>query len=91
MLKVREAVGSLLAPGGDLLVLVKPQFEAGRAQVSAGGVVRDPAVHAEVRARVAAGWAEAGFACTGWADSPIRGAAAGNAEFLAHFRRAAAG
>jgi 23S rRNA (cytidine1920-2'-O)/16S rRNA (cytidine1409-2'-O)-methyltransferase len=87
MLKVTDAVSDLLAPGGRVVALVKPQFEAGRAQVGAGGVVRDPGVHAEVLARVGAGWAEAGFESGGWMESPIKGATAGNTEFLAHYFR----
>src|SRR5690606_35477680 len=49
-------LGGVLAsvrPGGDLLLLVKPQFEAGREQVEKGGVVRDPVVHATCISRVA--------------------------------------
>lgn len=85
MLKVLGAVRGVLRPGGQLLVLIKPQFEAGRAQVASGGVVRDPAVHAEVVARVVAACEAEGLACRGWMESPIKGATAGNTEFLAHF------
>ena len=85
LLKVVDAVASVLRPGGELVALIKPQFEAGREQVSAGGVVRDPVVHAAVVARVVAGYEAAGFACRGWTTSPIKGAAAGNTEFLAYF------
>lgn len=45
VLKVLDAVCDMLNAQGELIVLIKPQFEAGKAQVSAGGVVRDPAVH----------------------------------------------
>lgn len=44
VLKVMPAVSRLMAPGAHMVVLIKPQFEAGRAQVSSGGVVKDPAV-----------------------------------------------
>jgi 23S rRNA (cytidine1920-2'-O)/16S rRNA (cytidine1409-2'-O)-methyltransferase len=44
VLKVMPAVAQLVAPGGQLVVLVKPQFEAGRSQVGSGGVVKDPKV-----------------------------------------------
>jgi 23S rRNA (cytidine1920-2'-O)/16S rRNA (cytidine1409-2'-O)-methyltransferase len=44
VLKVMPAVAQLLAPGAQLVVLVKPQFEAGRSQVGSGGVVKDPKV-----------------------------------------------
>lgn len=55
-------------------------------QVSAGGVVRDPAVHAQVLERVVGAVEARGFGCAGWRPSPIKGAAAGNTEFLAYFK-----
>jgi 23S rRNA (cytidine1920-2'-O)/16S rRNA (cytidine1409-2'-O)-methyltransferase len=64
-----------------LVALVKPQFEAGRAQVGKGGIVRDPAVHAEVVAKVQGYSEENGLVCRGVMDSPITGAK-GNQEFL---------
>ena len=71
---------ALLGPGGDLLALVKPQFEAGKARVGKKGVVRDPTVHAEVldRAQVAA--RECGLVVRGLDYSPVRGPE-GNIEF----------
>eukprot|EP00887_Chlorella_sp_A99_P003384 scaffold7.g3384.t1 len=86
LLKLLDAVCDVLAPWGELVVLIKPQFEAGKAQVSVGGVVRDPAVHREVIARVVAAYEAAGFRCQGWRESPIKGATSGNTEFLAHFK-----
>jgi len=75
------------APAGATLVaLVKPQFEAGRAAVGRGGIVRDPAVHAVVRARIAGFLGAAGWAVTGETESPIRGGD-GNAEFLIAARK----
>src|SRR5438270_4427965 len=62
-------------------VLVKPQFEAGRAEVGKGGVVRDPAVHARVVAEVASRFQELGLGIRGWVESPLQGPA-GNREFL---------
>lgn len=59
-------------------------------QVSAGGVVRDPAVHREVIDRVVGACRDAGFRCAGWVESPIKGASAGNTEFLAYFQRGVA-
>lgn len=59
----------------------------GAVQVSAGGVVRDPAVHAEVLARVCTGVEDSGFTCKGHMPSPIKGATSGNTEFLAYFVR----
>ncbi|HET9690690.1 MAG TPA: TlyA family RNA methyltransferase [Acidimicrobiales bacterium] len=83
---VAPALTGLAAPGGDLVVLVKPQFEAGRAEVSAGrGVVRDPAVWRRVLAEVGSAWAGQGATMMGVVVSPLRGAD-GNVEFLAHLR-----
>ncbi len=79
---------SLVRSPGELAVLVKPQFEAGRDRVGKGGVVRDPAVHAEVCATIA-DWlaAQDGWTATGIEPSPITGPQ-GNREFLLHGRKA---
>lgn len=70
----------------QLVALIKPQFEAGPEAVGKGGVVRDPAVHAAVRERVAV-WIETqGWRVAGSIDSPITGPA-GNKEFLLCARR----
>jgi 23S rRNA (cytidine1920-2'-O)/16S rRNA (cytidine1409-2'-O)-methyltransferase len=73
---------ALAAPGAVLVALIKPQFEAGRGQVGKGGVVRDPAVHEAVVARIRA-WlaARPGWTVVGTAESPITGPD-GNREFL---------
>jgi 23S rRNA (cytidine1920-2'-O)/16S rRNA (cytidine1409-2'-O)-methyltransferase len=63
------------------MVLVKPQFEAGREEVGKGGVVRDPAVHARVCGEVAAWFAGKGWRVEGIEQSPITGPE-GNIEFL---------
>lgn len=76
----------LLAPGGQVITLVKPQFEAGREAVGKGGVVRDPATHRAVLERFSADAAAAGFAVCGLIASPLRGPA-GNVEFLAWLQR----
>jgi 23S rRNA (cytidine1920-2'-O)/16S rRNA (cytidine1409-2'-O)-methyltransferase len=87
-LKMRETVCDVLKlHGGQLLLLIKPQFEAGKAEVNTGGVVRDPEVRAKVVNNVIEGWKEVGFECLGWMESPIKGATAGNTEYLAHFIR----
>ncbi len=75
-----------LRPGGQAVVLIKPQFEAGRARVGKGGVVRDPAVHGAVLTRVLVWAAEQGWAVAGLIRSPITGPK-GNVEFLALLRR----
>jgi 23S rRNA (cytidine1920-2'-O)/16S rRNA (cytidine1409-2'-O)-methyltransferase len=79
---VLPAVARLIAPEAWVVALVKPQFEAGAAQVGKGGVVRDPAVHAAVLRAALAAAVEAGLAPHGLARSPITGPA-GNVEFLA--------
>jgi 23S rRNA (cytidine1920-2'-O)/16S rRNA (cytidine1409-2'-O)-methyltransferase len=70
--------------GGDLIPLVKPQFEAGRAEAK-GGVVRDPAVHARVLREVADAALVAGLEPVGAIASPVLGPE-GNREFLLHLR-----
>jgi len=71
----------LLAPGAELVVLVKPQFEAGKGEVGKGGVVRDPRLHRRAVERVRAGAAALGFRRILETESPIQGAE-GNREFL---------
>ncbi|KAK9786290.1 hypothetical protein WJX73_006391 [Symbiochloris irregularis] len=87
LLTVMPAVTLLLRPGGTLVTLIKPQFEAARHQVHTGGVVADPAVHREVLARITAGIERHGMVCKGVCESPVRGARGHNTEFLACFRR----
>ena len=73
---------ALCAPDAWAVALIKPQFEAGPGAVGKGGVVRDPAVHAEVCARIHDWWAGlAGWQVTGIVESPITGPE-GNREFL---------
>ncbi len=78
-----------LKPGGEVLSLIKPQFEAGRAQVGQGGVVRDPAAHRAVLEQVTADFAALGLELQGLMASPLLGPA-GNVEFLGWWRQAAA-
>jgi 23S rRNA (cytidine1920-2'-O)/16S rRNA (cytidine1409-2'-O)-methyltransferase len=66
---------------GELVALVKPQFEAGRADVGRGGVVRDPATHRRVVAEVLAAMERSGLAARGLLRSPLLGPK-GNVEFL---------
>ena len=78
-------VASSLRRGGDLLVLVKPQFEARRQEVQPGGVVRDSAVHASCVGRVARSAIELGLRVRGVIRSPLLGPA-GNREFFLWLR-----
>jgi 23S rRNA (cytidine1920-2'-O)/16S rRNA (cytidine1409-2'-O)-methyltransferase len=79
--KVLPAIFGILADGGEVVALVKPQFEVGKGQVGKGGVVRDPAQHRQVLERVARFAAGAGWGARGVARSPLRGPA-GNREFF---------
>lgn len=79
---VLPAALALAAPDADLIALIKPQFEVGKGRVGRGGVVREPALHAEVRSRITA-WLgkQPGWHVIGTIESPIRGPE-GNIEFL---------
>ncbi|HOQ99000.1 MAG TPA: TlyA family RNA methyltransferase [Anaerolineae bacterium] len=80
---VLPVVARWLQERGEIVALVKPQFEVGKGEVGRGGVVRRPEQHREVLARVA-GWARGlGLCFAGVAPSPVLGPA-GNREFLAH-------
>jgi 23S rRNA (cytidine1920-2'-O)/16S rRNA (cytidine1409-2'-O)-methyltransferase len=79
--KVLDTALGFARPGGWLLALIKPQFEAARDEIGKGGVVRDPAVHERVCAEVAAWLSGRGWRVLGVAQSPITGPE-GNVEFL---------
>ncbi|MBK5289644.1 MAG: TlyA family RNA methyltransferase [Acidimicrobiia bacterium] len=79
---VAPALDRVTTPDAQLVVLVKPQFEAGRARLGRGGIVRDPAVHRAVLGEVTAGLAHAGLVVRDVIRSPLHGAD-GNIEFLA--------
>jgi len=85
LVKVLPAIVPLLQPGGVLIALIKPQFEAGKRFVTKGGVVRDSAVHEHVKAEIT-GFATQtlGLRLLGVIESPLLGPA-GNKEFLAGF------
>jgi 23S rRNA (cytidine1920-2'-O)/16S rRNA (cytidine1409-2'-O)-methyltransferase len=90
-ISLRTVAPALLAcarPGADLILLVKPQFEAGRAEASRGrGVIKDPEVQARVLEEICADLRERGANIMGTMESPITGAD-GNREFLVHARAA---
>jgi len=79
--KVLEAPLSLARSGAKLVALIKPQFEAGRAEVGKGGVVRDPDVHRRVCGEVREWIQSVGWDVVGIVESPITGPE-GNVEFL---------
>ena len=84
--KVLPALRSVLAPGADAVVLVKPQFEVGRGQVGRGGIVKDPERHLQaLRDVAAAAEAETSFVVASACPSPIQGME-GNREFFLHLR-----
>jgi 23S rRNA (cytidine1920-2'-O)/16S rRNA (cytidine1409-2'-O)-methyltransferase len=86
---VLPSVMALAAPAADLVLLVKPQFEAGREEASRGrGVITDPQVWRRVLHEVAAALEHEGAAIMGVMASPLTGAD-GNVEFLVHARRGA--
>jgi 23S rRNA (cytidine1920-2'-O)/16S rRNA (cytidine1409-2'-O)-methyltransferase len=78
---VLPSVPALLRPGGRVIALVKPQFEAGREEVGTGGIVRDPVVHARVLDAVTARAHQIGLTRLAVEPSPVTGAE-GNREFL---------
>lgn len=80
---VLPALLPLLQAGGDLLMLVKPQFELQPGQIGKGGLVREPALYAQVEQRLRAGCAALGLSLRAWLDSPIAGGD-GNREFFIH-------
>ncbi len=84
--KVLEQVHRLLRPGASLIVLVKPQFEAGRERLPKDGVIKDPAVQAAVLSEVLAFASEHGWRVRQTIDSPIEGKS-GNREFLSWLLR----
>jgi 23S rRNA (cytidine1920-2'-O)/16S rRNA (cytidine1409-2'-O)-methyltransferase len=75
-----------LRPGGTMLALVKPQFEAGRQRIGGGGVVRDPAVHGAILREVRAALEALGVRAIAACASPLRGPA-GNVEFFYRIAR----
>jgi 23S rRNA (cytidine1920-2'-O)/16S rRNA (cytidine1409-2'-O)-methyltransferase len=79
--KVLPATVNLVKPGGRIIALIKPQFEAGKGEVGKGGIVRDPAVHETVIEAVRQTAQKLGLTVGGLCESPITGAD-GNREFL---------
>lgn len=84
--KVLQPVSDLLAEEGEVVALIKPQFEAGREKVGKKGVVRDQKVHIEVIQKVSEYAAAIGFDCIDLNFSPIKGPE-GNIEYLLYLRK----
>ena len=87
---ILPALAKILVDGGQVVALVKPQFEAGREHVGKKGVVRDPAVHRDVLHRVIAFAKAQGFGLGGLEFSPVKGPE-GNIEYLVYIRKEAEG
>jgi 23S rRNA (cytidine1920-2'-O)/16S rRNA (cytidine1409-2'-O)-methyltransferase len=85
--KIMPAIVPLLSEAGQLVTLIKPQFEVGRGEVGKGGIVRDPQKHARVVDEVNRAAAELGLQVRSVIPSPIQGAE-GNVEFLALYQKA---
>lgn len=83
---VLPAALALAKPGAVVAALIKPQFEVGKDRVGKGGVVREPELHAEVRARIAQWLPRIGWTVFGEDESPIQGPE-GNREFLIAARK----
>jgi 23S rRNA (cytidine1920-2'-O)/16S rRNA (cytidine1409-2'-O)-methyltransferase len=86
VLKVMPAVCKILKKDGKLVVLIKPQFEASKHEIEAGGIVCNDEIRQAIVETVVAGIKGYGFDCVGVTESPIFGAK-GNKEFLAYFVR----
>lgn len=84
--KVLPTVSRLVREGGEVVALVKPQFEAGRDKVGKKGVVKDPATHIEVLERVVEAAQAAGLAIQGVVHSPLKGPE-GNIEYFLHMTK----
>jgi len=84
--KILPALVPLMSSAGQLIVLIKPQFEVGKGEVGKGGIVREAEKHTRVVNAVNAFAASLGLSVDGVIDSPILGAE-GNKEFLAHYTR----
>ena len=82
---ILPALHGLLKPGGEVVCLIKPQFEAGKADVGKKGVVRDKVVHERVLREMCEFFPTAGYTLLGLDYSPIRGPE-GNIEYLAYLK-----
>lgn len=86
LLKIMPAASQLLKPGGSMVTLIKPQFEAGREHVGKGGIVRDIHVHKAVIKKIVQGFVTFGLSPLQLTYSPIKGAD-GNIEYLLYSLR----
>jgi 23S rRNA (cytidine1920-2'-O)/16S rRNA (cytidine1409-2'-O)-methyltransferase len=85
---VLPALVGVVTPDASLVLMVKPQFEVGKGQVGAGGVVRDPALRSDAVRRIASAASDLGLGAAGVVASPLPGPS-GNVEYFLHLRRGA--
>jgi 23S rRNA (cytidine1920-2'-O)/16S rRNA (cytidine1409-2'-O)-methyltransferase len=85
---VLPPLAAVSTPEADLVLMVKPQFEVGKEQVGAGGVVRDPALRSDSVRRIAVAAGTLGLGTVGVVASPLPGPS-GNVEYFLHLRRGA--
>ena len=85
---ILPALAIILADGGQVVALIKPQFEAGREQIGKNGIIKDKIVHENVLKMVTTFAIDYGFTVKGLDFSPIQGGH-GNIEFLAHLEKSA--
>ena len=83
---VLPGLAQLMKPQAQALLLVKPQFELQPSDIGKGGLVKNPAMYAQVQQRVQSVCTDVGFEVLNWLDSPIVGGD-GNREFFIHVRR----
>lgn len=79
---VLPAVAKLLVPNGEIIALIKPNFEALRKEVEPGGVITDPRIHRRIVSEISDFASQINLKPIGVCESPIRGAASGNIEYL---------
>ena len=85
--KVLENVLNFLADEAELVLLIKPQFEAGRSEIEEGGVVRDEKVRQKIVEDIKEYSSSLGLEVVGVIDSPIIGAKSGNSEYLIYLKK----
>lgn len=83
---VLERLLDFLKPLGEMIILIKPQFEVGKGEVGRGGIVKDPELHSQAVHKIRDFGARLGLSSHGVVESPIQGQK-GNKEFLIHFIR----
>lgn len=84
--KVLPVAAKLLVPNGEIIALIKPNFEAPREEVEPGGIITDPQIHRRIISEIADFASQIGLNPIGVCESPIRGADAGNVEYFIYLK-----